>query len=105
MSCGAQRTRSGVTRASGGVNDSPLRVAFAQRLGARYLFKALLPFSSKLRVPAEQCVKPVVDRCRRRDECLTAKSRTDSYPDSWDKTQRPLCRSCVTGSDRGVRPI
>ena len=32
-SCGAQRTRSGVTRASGGTNDPPYRVAVAQRLG------------------------------------------------------------------------
>jgi hypothetical protein len=104
-SCGAQRMRSGVTRGSGGTNDSPHRVAVAQRARPSCLFKALFPFSSRLRVSAEQCVKQVVDRCRRRDQCLTPRSRTDSYPDSWELTQRPSCRSCVTGSDRGVRPI
>jgi hypothetical protein len=83
----------------------PFRVALAQRLSQSYLFKALFPFSSRLRVSAEQRVKGVADRCCRRDECLTPRSRTDSYPDSWEVTQRPLCRSCVTGGDREVRPI
>ena len=90
---------------SGGTNYPPLGVALARPFRPSYLSKALFPYSPRLRCSAEQCVKPVADRCRRRDECLTAKSRTDSYPDSWDIIQRPLCRSCVTGSDRGVRPI
>ena len=90
---------------SGGSYDPPHGLALVRSFRPSYLSKAHFPFSSGLRRSAEQRVKPVADRCRRRDECLTAKSRTDSYPDSWDITQRPLCRSCVTGGDRGVRPI
>ena len=103
-SCGAQRTRS-ESRAAAVGSTIPFRVALAQWPSPNYLFKALFPFFSKLRVSAEQRVKGVADRCCRRDECLTPRSRTDSYPDSWELTQRPSCRSCVTGGDRGGRPI
>ena len=46
----------------------------------------------------------VADRCRRRMECGRRSSRTSSYPDSWDETQRPFSHSCVTAATGGCAP-
>ena len=62
-SCEAQRTRSGVTRASGGTKDPPLRVAVAQRLRPSYLFKAfsfLLKGEGFRRAACEGSCRPVL---------------------------------------------
>ena len=46
----------------------------------------------------------IADRCRRRVECGRRSSRTSSYPDSWDETQRPFSHSCVTAATGGCAP-
>src|SRR6266508_5477303 len=42
-------------------------------------------------LPKDRQVR-LADRCRRLLLCLADRPRTSSYPDSWDPTQRPLCR-------------